>query len=103
MQMACGDLYRQLTDRIPGEPGREAVKLGCLDIVAILIRLATAEGRGLELPVIDDDACGHDAERDVCRVQPVMRDGCFGEIHSPETMHERGRTERRFTGQARID
>ena len=65
MEASPRHLHRQFADRIPRQPRAEAVELRRFDVVAILVRLAAAERRRFDLPVVDDQPGRHHAEGDV--------------------------------------
>src|SRR5467141_2040487 len=79
------------------------VDLRRFDAVAVLVRLASAERGSLELDSSHNGPRRQDPERDVRRIEPVVRNGRLGERHSRESMHERRRTERGLAWQTAID
>ena len=59
--------------------------------------------RDLELPRVFDPSGGQNAERDMGRVQPVVRNRRFRDCHRRQAVHEGRRAERGFAGQACIE
>ena len=68
----------------------------------MLVGLAAAEAGRFDLEAVVDPAGRDDAEGDVGRVEPVVGDGRLGAIHRAHPVHEGGRAEGRFAGQADI-
>ena len=61
------------------------------------------EYENLDLEAIMHEAGSGDAEGDVSRIQPVMRNRRCRVIHSACAMHERRRTQRRLSGIPQIE
>ena len=74
-----------------------------LDVVALLVGLATAEHRAFQLQVAEHVAQRHHPVGDVRRVEPVMRDRRLGIVLAGEAVHERGRAESRLSRQPGVD
>src|SRR5436190_7951893 len=77
----------------PYPPG-DRVERAEIEVPAVLVRLAAVEHRALDGPRTTIDCRGDDAERNVRRIEDMMREGGERILSGRRTMHESHRPER---------
>src|SRR5690606_17106956 len=88
LEIGGADLQRPTRRRVPAEPHRIGVDAAALEVPAMLVGLATAESRYLDLEVVDDESRGQHAIRDVRAVEPMVADRTVRKLHAREPVHE---------------
>src|SRR5260221_14396203 len=83
---------------IPRDPARCRVKASGLDVPTILVRFTAIERRAFNLNVPPYISQRYYAEGYVRRIQPMVGDGRFGDIHTGTAVHKSGRSQAGFPG-----
>src|SRR5262245_59723059 len=100
--MARRDLQREPLVRQKRDAARERIKGAKIEIRSILVRLSTVEQRAFDLPPLIVGADRDDAESDVCRIHPMMRDGGDWIEHRRYAMWKADRSERGFARESAV-
>ena len=96
-------LQRQTVRGQQRETPRERIERTEIEVPAVLVGLAAVEGGHLHLPATIVDASRDEPERDVRRIEPVVRDRRNRIQHRRHAMRESDRAERWFPCESAIN
>src|SRR5262245_10968466 len=97
-EMAPAALQCELAGGVPGQAYGRGIQRSCLNIPAVLVRLARIEAADLDLHTVEYKSAREHAKADVRGVEPMVADRCLGRVQDRFAVHEGGRTEGGFSG-----